>query len=369
MTPDRLQSGALDSDQAKLPVYNREPEQINPAEQALNGHRFAPPLESTSRFLQIALLAAPWGFIGYLIWSERGVLEELRDNSLLPLVLAAALVLGAEVGAGLLWIALVRRVKEPSDAAELLPLLRAFVRGWVARYIPGSIWTFGARLVNMEPGDVSRNAMIRSFVWETVLIAGAAAAVGLAFWSSLALGPVGIPPLLALGLLIVAVTAMKADRLSNAALRFVERLRGRTHDEFEAGSSTPALGAFLRMAGAYVAVNIVLGVAFVVCAQSFGETDAEDLTVLGGAYILAGAIGMVTPFVPAGLGVREAVLVGLAAPVVSAPVAASVAVTVRLLTVAADLVFFGAVEALTRFSHRSPSAGLTDRFTSGGETR
>ncbi|GAG26533.1 unnamed protein product, partial [marine sediment metagenome] len=75
--------------------------------------------------------------------------------------------------------------------------------------------------------------------------------------------------------------------------------------------------------------------------------------LLIGGYNLAGVLGIVAFFAPAGLGVREGVLVGFLAPVVASPVAASLVVLARVAAILADILFIGLVEATTALSDRA----------------
>jgi hypothetical protein len=70
-------------------------------------------------------------------------------------------------------------------------------------------------------------------------------------------------------------------------------------------------------------------------------------------------VGIVAFIAPAGLGVREGVLAGFLAPVVGGPVAASLAILMRVVVVVADLIFIGMVEAASALSGRNAQGGAT----------
>jgi hypothetical protein len=57
--------------------------------------------------------------------------------------------------------------------------------------------------------------------------------------------------------------------------------------------------------------------------------------------------------------VREGVLVGFLTPVVASPVAASLVVLVRLVTVVTDILFVGLVEGLGLFTGRAARRSLS----------
>lgn len=317
------------------------------------GSRFVPSAR-VIRYLRITLLSLPWLFIGFLLWSERSTLQVFENLELLPLGGAAILLLAAEVGAALLWVNLVTRLHGPGSPIETGALLRAFGRGWMARYIPGSIWTYTSRLLNLGSSEVSRAAIARSFVAEAGLSLGAATAIGVAFWTFPVFGFPGTAVLVLGGLVAVPLLMTKADKISSGLLRFAQRRWIPGSGLEPAPHESLSLSAAGRVAGGYFLINIAFGVAFALAAGSLVDVSSDDVALLIGAYTLSGVVGMLAPFVPAGLGVREAVLVGLAAPVLDPAIAASVAVIVRVLTIAADvliLVCFELMSHSTRVSH------------------
>ena len=98
--------------------------------------------------------------------------------------------------------------------------------------------------------------------------------------------------------------------------------------------------------------NFAGGLVFVLVVASLGDIGWGDIPLLVGAFSLAAVVGVAAFFVPAGLGVREAVLAGFMTSIVASPVAASVVVVIRVVTIIADVLFVVLVEAITAFSGR-----------------
>ncbi len=90
--------------------------------------------------------------------------------------------------------------------------------------------------------------------------------------------------------------------------------------------------------------------ALVLIVLSLSDVGWADVPLLIGGYNLAGVLGIVAFFAPAGLGVKEGVLVGFLASVVSGPVAASLVILARLLFVLADVMLWAVVEAVALVS-------------------
>lgn len=75
----------------------------------------------------------------------------------------------------------------------------------------------------------------------------------------------------------------------------------------------------------------------------FNKIEISGLTIatLTAAYSLAFILGYVIPGAPGGLGIREAILIALLTPYIGAPAAISLAATLRLASIVADI--FGAI--------------------------
>jgi uncharacterized membrane protein YbhN (UPF0104 family) len=72
------------------------------------------------------------------------------------------------------------------------------------------------------------------------------------------------------------------------------------------------------------------------------QLELSQLAVVGAAFVVAGAIGILAVFTPSGLGVREAVFIALVIPAGLSPVqAVSLAALARIITTLSDLVLVG----------------------------
>jgi uncharacterized membrane protein YbhN (UPF0104 family) len=89
-----------------------------------------------------------------------------------------------------------------------------------------------------------------------------------------------------------------------------------------------------------------------------------------GAYTLAGVLGVLAFVFPSGLGVREAVIVGVLGLTIAPGTALTIAVAARLVAVVADLVFValvGAGDLLLRLREPRTRAGAA--VASNAESR
>ena len=304
--------------------------------------------------LRFFLLLAPWAFIAYLFRDVDAALATFRDASIAPLVGALLLMLVVLLVMALLWVRLVTYLSRGLGAPNAPHLLRSYSRSWLARYLPGMVWAYGARAIHTDASVVPRRIVGSSLVDEFVLIVGTGTALGLGMWSWSLAGPAAGLPVLLAGLAGVVVAVSRLDQLTRVVLRFLGRRVPRrwkqAGEELQKAGEGPGLGlgATALFTGGYLLNSSIGGLAFVLVVVSLGDIGWDDIPLLVGAYSLAAVIGIAAFFAPAGLGVREAVLASFISPVVTLPVAASVVVLFRLLMIITDILLVGLVEAVTR---------------------
>ena len=305
---------------------------------------------------RLLLLLAPWVFIAYLFRDVDAVLDAFEDVSLAPVAGGLLLTVAGLVFMAMLWTRLVGHLSRDVAVPDTPHLLRAFARSWLARYLPGKVWSYGARVVHTDASVTPRRIVASSLVDEIALVAGSATALGLGLWVWAVAGPAVAVPVLVVGLLVVVIVVSRLDQVSQLALQLLGRVtpqRWRSAgEELQRAADDPGLGlkASALFTGGYLLTNTLLGAAFVLIVWSVSDIAWEDVPLLLGGYNLAGVLGMVAFFTPAGLGVREGVLAGFLTSVVAAPVAASVAVAMRVITIAADILLVGLLEGSPFFS-------------------
>lgn len=309
------------------------------------------PLFTPLKLLRLALLIAPWAFIAYLYRDLNEVKDAFGDATPALLVVSLVLVVAAVVGVGLIWIALVRHLGGSDDGVSNRELLRSYARSWIARYIPGVAWTYGARFVHTEEG-ISRRVLATSMVDEFAMMAATTTSIGIGLWLW---GVVNI--WLGIGVLVVTLPAtvsfgMHVNRLAHWAVDHVSRLLPKRFQSLaeeldEDGQRIElSLADSARFTAAFAVIAVVSGLSFFVVLASLGDVSGSDLPQAIGGYNLAAMLSIAVIFVPAGLGVREASLAAFATPIVGGPVAATAAIAFRVITVVADLIFLAGAEAI-----------------------
>jgi len=195
--------------------------------------------------------------------------------------------------------------------------IRAYGMSQIAKYMPGNIFHLAGRQAMGMAAGVPGWPLAKSAIWELGLISATGGLFGL-----LAL-PLLVPdlPVAASTGLFVAVMGLMAGLL----WRFIDLQAAR---------------AFGWYAG-FLAISALLFIALIELLVKNPEAGVDFWVPLGGAYVLAWLVGLVTPGAPAGVGVRELVLLFLLKGVVGEADLLLAVVLGRFVTVTGDLCFFG----------------------------
>ena len=226
---------------------------------------------------------------------------------------------------------------------------RIYYLGQLGKYVPGSVWPLVAQ---MELG--SAHGLSRSVIGTASLLA---MAVGVPV--ALALGLLAVPALLAADtsayLLLFLVLPLAALALSPPVLNPVLSWGLRLARQPPLQQPLHA-AAVLRVALLAAAAHLLLGLQAWVLARDLGADDALLLPLAVGAFSLASVAGLLALPVPAGAGVREAVLVVALSPVLPAGQALVLALVSRLVLTAGDLAVAGLAVQAARRRRRATSA-------------
>lgn len=269
--------------------------------------------------------------IAFLAIAFRETLHRSRGLSLPDwphLVLAAILQLTAVTFAALGWAYLF-------DGRSRWVLARGYFASQPAKYIPGAIWQpIGQVKLAADAGVTLGPATVTMLVHAGIqVIAGGSLGALLVFSSSLSWGGrllalLGLMPLLMLQRAWLV-------RIIEASERWTRRSLG--------SRLVPGQKAVLRSFGWSTATLGMAGMAFSVLLSSVAPPGVHvSLLVAVPAFALAWTVGFVAIPFPAGLGVREGVLIAVLAPLVGpAPIIAA-SVFHRLVTMAVELMLFAA---------------------------
>lgn len=303
------------------------------------------PRRSTARQRQMraAFLLTAVAFAALALasqWDEVG--DRLGDLSIGHVALAALCTVGALLSSFLAWR------ETLAGLGSRLPVLtasRVFFLGQLAKYVPGSIWAIVAQMELAKVHGVPR---------ERTATAGIVV-LTISLTMGLLLGLLAVPALLeadselyasAVLLLIplaIVLHPKVLTRLVDAGLRLIRRPP--LHEPL-------TVTMIWRVAVFSLLSNGLLGLQIWQLAVDLGGEGLDLLALSIGGYGLAAAISLVVIPLPAGAGLREAILVLLLAPEIGAASATLVALIARLLLTVADVAAAALAAAATRAGGR-----------------
>jgi uncharacterized membrane protein YbhN (UPF0104 family) len=193
----------------------------------------------------------------------------------------------------------------------------------LARYVPGNVWSFVGAVELARREGVARSRTLAVMALTQVLSVGVALLAGLPVLLA-ERARLGRPALL--GAVAVAVVAAGAAVFRRQLLGLARRrLPG-----LDPGALVPAPGTVALLTVGYAAYWAVTGLAFAALVAALHPLAAGDVPLVVAAYAAAYAAGFLALLTPAGLGVREGVLVVALAPVLPAGPALVVALVSRV---------------------------------------
>jgi uncharacterized membrane protein YbhN (UPF0104 family) len=233
--------------------------------------------------------------------------------------------------------------------------VRVFFIGQLGKYLPGSVWPVVAQMEMSRDLGVGRTQAGAASLVTLALAAPSAvltSALTLPFVSAAALSHYW-PVLLVLPVSAILLHPPILNRMLNWALRVARR-----GELPRPVPRSPLLLALAWMVFSYVA----FGASIWALAHDLGATGsvARQLLVSIGGFGLAWAAGFLVVFVPAGAGIREAVLTLTLSPVLPHGPAILVALISRLVFTAGDLAWAGIGGLLRPRDSAGPAAGDAD---------
>ena len=299
---------------------------------------------SAYRIVPIATAVVGLGLISFLVafliraWPEIAQSSSISFFPAIPLALAGYL--GFWLLMGVTWRSAMGSLGHQIAVGDAL---RMWCLSMLTRYLPGGFWYGPARAFLARKGGVPVIYSTGGLAIELLLSLTAfliIAVVSLPFWTGLPGFGGGILTLvLAPALLIISIPG-----IFNRILSKVSRV-------LYGDGESPAIGygSHLRLLGQYLAIALLysLGTYFVFSTLLL-PTDGRQVLFVMGAASLAWALGVLSPGVPGGIGVREGALVGFLS--LECPVAVGVAVALlsRFLVVAAELLCLAGVMGQSR---------------------
>jgi hypothetical protein len=260
------------------------------------------------------------------LWQRDPV--DLSDINVAVAAAAIATSAVAVASYGVVWIIIVRWLDVPASARWLT----LFFKSQLGKYIPGSVWQYAGRVGLGRRYGLPTAEGLASIAVEVVA-------------SSLAAGVAGLLVLPDRG--TAAAGLVIAAGVASAGLLVARRYRGRialllrTRVGIDGGLASSSLRIGPWSVALYLLVWAAYGAAFWLTARALFAVPVSDLPRYIGAFSLAWLAGFVAVFAPGGVGVREAVIVGLLGSRLGEANAIVLAATSRIVLTTIDLVAGG----------------------------
>lgn len=291
---------------------------VNRIERLLRSRR----LRAVGALLSVALFAL---IVFELVRLWRDGALDLTQASW-PVVAAALIVHGLAItGLGAVWPWTVRALgREPPRG-----LLAVFYVGQLAKYLPGGAWQYVGRA-----GMAVRLGLPLRTAGASLVVETACVLVALVPLVPLVLATDAVGGLVAAGLSLALLAAGTLARPALARRALRAALARAAGDD--GVSVTPA--AVREATWRYLVVWIVAGCGFWLMGAGVAGASPDQLALYVGTFAIAWGAGFVVFFAPGGIGVREAVMVGLLGPEIGAADALLVATASRAAFTVVDLV-------------------------------
>lgn len=304
--------------------------------------RFARPV------LGVGLIAAIFTFLALSLVSNWSKLRS-EDISIQPvlIVVSAVPLIAAIVLQAFIW----RRVVEYMDGAGqqgLNQLPKVFLYSWVGRYVPGKVAYVAGRFVLGRSVGVSASKLVGGIAYELalLLVAGSAFAT-LTVLPSVAVESEAIWPYLALPAIVAGGFMALHPRVLQWGAEMAARFTGRDLGDF--GWILPQR-AIVTLGLRYLVVFALNGAAFYLLIVSVTSYSAGFLPLAAGAFALGSVFGLLSVVTPAGIGVREGILVTILHVSMPLELAILISLVARIWTTVADLLVVGGVLAFDYLS-------------------
>jgi glycosyltransferase 2 family protein len=291
-----------------------------------------------SRWRTVAVLAVVAGFFAATLaarWNDVISLKWRLEPGLFA-VATALLALSFGLVAWLWGLALHR-----AAGARLAAGARIWFLSNLARYVPGNVWSYVGAVELARREGVARRTTLAVMALTQVLSVGVALLAGL---------PVLLAERARLSrpALLGAVAVAAGAGLAALFRRQLLGLARRRLPGLDPTGLTPSAGTVAWLVAGYAVYWAVTGLAFAALVASLYPLAPADVPVVVAAYAAAYAAGFLALLTPAGLGVREGVLVVALAPVLPAGPALVVALLSRVWMMLVELAGAGVAHLVDR---------------------
>jgi len=288
----------------------------------------------------LVVMAAVVYFLGRVLYANWSQIQQHEWQFNLPLLAGATVSL---IGSYVLDIAIWRyAITRMGERITLPHALRLYFAAGLAKYIPGTVWQFLGWFYLAQREGISKIVAGTSIVLCQALSALAGALLALAAFAAYGSEDVVrqlIPLLLILPVALLVLQPRVVGTLLNWGLTRIGRQPIDLNLSFR---------DLLLIFVFYVLSYVLWGLALFLFTNSLTTLPWSNFAPFLGVFPAAYALGLIAPFAPAGLGVREGTLTVLISFFVPLPIATVIALLTRPWMMAVEIV--GAALALLSYA-------------------
>ncbi len=287
----------------------------------------------------ILVITASIYFFIYLIENWSKLPENIFELKQIPTLVAVTLCyLSCFIITSKAWYTLLYSVGEKP---KLLQLITIILLSQFAKYLPGNFAHHIGRVVLARNAVVSNNSIAITMILEIILVILAAcvvAAIAISFAQSISIPQfMDVPTLwkvsiftliILLGLTFIYLSKSNFKKAIMSQFRFS---KATPHNTW-----VSKIQSLIKCFFFYTVNFLLLGAILYLLTASFFSNFQASYWLLTGLFSIAWVLGFITPGAPAGLGVREAILVTALDPIYGASVALSLTLSLRIVTTVGD---------------------------------
>ncbi len=294
----------------------------------------------------VALIATLW--YGGKLYEHSVIFHELSVSSVYFFVLCVLLYFIAAILIGIAWHSLLIdagvRVSSYSAAISITCLSQ------IGKYVPGNVAQHVGRVALAKRHGFPLKITIFTMFMETLWVIAMASLLSLL--AVLFVGRqlfVDIPQMPQWWILAgMGAGAMLVPMIGHRLFEWATRWWAQRNGLEFRSIRMPSLRTFWLVGMLYVGNFLILGLVLQIIAASIFGAPGAGFLVLSGIFAAAWIAGFITPGAPAGLGVREVVLMAALTPIYGNETAIGIAAVLRVVTVVGDVLAFLIGLALTK---------------------
>lgn len=227
------------------------------------------------------------------------------------------------------WYNLLNSVGEKPKLSQILTTI---LMSQFAKYIPGNFSHHVGRVVLARNIGLSDQSIIITMTFEIIIVIIAAGVTGV---TSIILGETlrlavvsALPDLRTLYTFLTLIILALAILFKPMIFKYIKSVTKNL--------CIPKIRSIFVCYLLYTASFLLFGEILYLITLSYPTTEPFNYWILTASFSIAWILGFITPGAPAGLGIREAVLISILNPIYGSGIALSMAVTLRMVTTLGD---------------------------------